>query len=248
MDANSNTGTALFYSIEVNAGTPQGAHIVTFNSETYIEGGIEDMLNWLQADLASVDRARTPWLIAQSHKLPWMDSTSQSEIIKLLEAAGVDINFAGHWRVSLERERESARHAGSPTCSSHQPPTIPFLPPYRHYYERYLSYSFASNSPDAVCMSSDNHTYTRCTFPISIVSGAPGDVERNDGCPGDPSLAGVVPTCTSQYGYGTLALHNSTHAFWQFTAKPTPIGEARHGRTPFRLQAGYSDFAWIVRG
>lgn len=120
MDANSNTGTALFYSIEVNAGTPQGAHIVTFNSETYIEGGIEDMLNWLQADLASVDRARTPWLIAQSHKLPWMDSTSQSEIIKLLEAAGVDINFAGHWRVSLERERESAAR-GVPNLL--QPPT-----------------------------------------------------------------------------------------------------------------------------
>ena len=97
VDAYSNTGTALFYSLEVNPGTPQGVHIVTFNSETYIEGGIEDMVNWLQADLASVDRARTPWLVAQSHKLWWMDSTDQTQIIKLLEAAGVDVNFAGHW-------------------------------------------------------------------------------------------------------------------------------------------------------
>ena len=96
-------------------------------------------------------------------------------------------------------------------------------------------------------MSADNKTYTNCTHPIQIVSGAPGDVERNDGCPGDPSLAGIVVTCTSQYGYGTLAIHNATHAFWQFQARPTPIGAARNGRTPFRLQAGYSDEAWVVR-
>ena len=101
---------------------------------------------------------------------------------------------------------------------------------------------------DAGCLSDGNHTATDPKYTTMIISGAVGDVERNDGCPGDPSLAGVVPTCTSQYGYGTLAIHNSTHAYWQFTAKPTPIGEARHGRPPFRLQAGYSDFAWIVRG
>lgn len=69
--AYSNTGTALYYSFEANAGTPTGVHVLTFNSETYIDGGIEAMLNWIQADLASVDRARTPWVIAQSHKLFW---------------------------------------------------------------------------------------------------------------------------------------------------------------------------------
>ena len=96
-------------------------------------------------------------------------------------------------------------------------------------------------------MSPDNHTYSGCKYPIQIVSGAPGDVERNDGCPGDPSLSKIVVTCTPQYGYGTLAIHNSSHAYWQFTAEPTPIGEQRR-RTPFREQAGYTDYAWIVRG
>ena len=117
-----------------------------------------------------------------------------------------------------------------------------------HYFERYLSYSVPGKVADTACMSEDNHTYTGCAYPISIVSGAPGDVERNDACPGDPALSGIVVACTPQYGYGTLAIHNTTHAFWNFAAKPTPIGEARHGRTPFRTQVGYSDYAWIIRG
>ena len=184
----SNSGSALFYSFEVNAGLPEGVHVLTFNSETYIDGGIEDMLNWMQADLATVDRARTPWVVAQSHKLWWMDATTQGAIMALLEAAHVDVNFAGHF----------------------------------HYYERYLSFSVPAGAADTACMAAggDNHTYTRCAHPISIVSGAPGDVERNDACPGDPSLGKIVVTCTPQYGYGTLAIHNSTHSYWSFTAKP----------------------------
>ena len=189
--------------------------MLTFNAETYIDGGIEDMINWIEADLATVDRTRTPWLVAQSHKQYWMDSTDQSIIMAMFEAAHVDVNFAGHW----------------------------------HYYQRDLSYSVPAGTADTACMTGgDNHTYTRCAHPIMIISGAPGDVERNDACPGDPSLAKIVVTCTPQYGYGTLAIHNDTHAYWQFTAKPTPIGSERHGRTPFREQEGFCDFAWIVRG
>ena len=118
-----------------------------------------------------------------------------------------------------------------------------------HYYQRMapLYPSGSSWQVDTACLSPDNHTATDPKFTTMFVSGAVGDVERNDGCPGDPSLAGIVVTCTSQYGYGTLAIHNATHAFWQFQARPTPIGAARNGRTPFRLQAGYSDEAWVVR-
>ena len=77
-----------------------------------------------------------------------------------------------------------------------------------------------------------------------IVSGAPGDVERNDACPGDPSLRDIVPSCTEQYGYGIMNVHNSTHIYWEFTAKPTPIGSHR---VPVTQQAGYTDFLWVVK-
>jgi hypothetical protein len=65
--AHANTGTALYYSFEVGL-----VHYLVFNSETYISGGIQNMLNFMKSDLEGVDRSRTPWVVAYSHKLWWM--------------------------------------------------------------------------------------------------------------------------------------------------------------------------------
>lgn len=208
--ANANTGSALFYSFDLRAGTPTGVHVLAFNSETYIDGGIEEMLNFMAADLAAVNRSLTPWVVSFSHKLWWMDATTQTEIVKILQEGRVDVNFAGHW----------------------------------HFYQRYLAYDPTTATADVACMSPDNHTYSACKYVIPIISAAPGDVERNDACPGDASVAPITPACTSSYGYGTLAIFNATTALWNFTAQATPIGE---GRVPFRTQGAYNDYAWIVR-
>jgi hypothetical protein len=98
-----------------------------------------------------------------------------------------------------------------------------------------------------------------------IISGAPGDVERNDACPGNDAIEYLTPACSPGYGYGILVPHNATHLFWNFTALQTPIGEqeAREGGGNFGLrgsskssaallgEAGapvtYSDHLWIVR-
>ena len=97
---------------------------------------------------------------------------------------------------------------------------------------------------DKASVSADGHTYTRPKYVTMIVSGAPGDVERNDGCPGDPSLKDFVPSCTAQYGYGIMTVHNASALEWNFQAEPTPIGGARQ---PFRSQAGYSDKLWLLK-
>ena len=94
-------------------------------------------------------------------------------------------------------------------------------------------------------MSADGHTYTSPKYVTMIVSGAPGDVERNDACPGDPSLKDFVPTCTAQYGYGILTVHNASALHWSFEAKPTPIGGS--ARPAFRQQAGYTDYLWLLK-
>ncbi len=113
VSANSNTGTSLYYSFD------QGlVHYLAFNSETYIAGGIAAMLDFMTQDLASVDRAKTPWVVAFSHKLFWMDSTDFSKINGILQAGGVDIIFAGHWRASwLPPFSFSSAHLTSPPHS-----------------------------------------------------------------------------------------------------------------------------------
>ncbi|PWA83377.1 Iron/zinc purple acid phosphatase-like C-terminal domain-containing protein [Artemisia annua] len=88
----------LYYSFEV-----AGAHVVMLGSYTdYDENS--DQYNWLKADLSSVDREKTPWLLALFH-VPWYNSNNahQGEGDKMMEAmepllyaAGVDIVFAGH--------------------------------------------------------------------------------------------------------------------------------------------------------
>ena len=89
-----------FYSWEAG-----GAHWVMLGSYTDYKPG-SPQLEWLAADLASVDRSRTPWLIAAVHS-PWYNSNNahynETEEYffrmfaePLLHAAHVDAMFAGH--------------------------------------------------------------------------------------------------------------------------------------------------------
>ena len=74
-----------------------------------------------------------------------------------------------------------------------------------------------------------------------IVSGALGDVERNDGCPGSDILVPFMPACSAGYGYGTFTAPNATHLYWNFTALQTPIGAS------LQRTVTYTDELWIVR-
>nr|DAD48588.1 TPA_asm: hypothetical protein HUJ06_018525 [Nelumbo nucifera] len=88
----------LYYSFSV-----AGVHVVMLGSYTDFDAG-SAQYKWLHADLAKVDRARTPWIVALLHA-PWYntDSAHQGEgesmrkaMEGLLYQARVDIVFAGH--------------------------------------------------------------------------------------------------------------------------------------------------------
>ncbi|XP_028784928.1 purple acid phosphatase 22 [Neltuma alba] len=88
----------LYYSFEV-----AGAHVLMLGS--YIDFHVDsDQYKWLQADLARVDRRKTPWLIALLHA-PWYNTNTahqgEGESMRramedLLYNARVDLVFAGH--------------------------------------------------------------------------------------------------------------------------------------------------------
>lgn len=88
----------LYYSFEV-----AGVHALMLGSYADVSRD-SSQYKWLEADLAKVDRSRTPWLVAIVHA-PWYNSNSKhqgdgDEMKKamefILKEAQVDILFAGH--------------------------------------------------------------------------------------------------------------------------------------------------------
>ncbi|KAH6762206.1 purple acid phosphatase 22 [Perilla frutescens var. hirtella] len=88
----------LYYSFDV-----AGVHVVMLGSYTDFDSN-SDQYKWLQADLASVDRPKTPWIFALIHA-PWYNSnsahTAEGETMRvaiedILYRARVDLVLAGH--------------------------------------------------------------------------------------------------------------------------------------------------------
>ncbi|KAH0971615.1 hypothetical protein GBA52_023771 [Prunus armeniaca] len=88
----------LYYSFEV-----AGTHVIMLGS--YVEFDAEsDQYRWLQADLAKIDRKKTPWLVVLLHA-PWYNTNTAHQgegesmrqaMEELLYNARVDVVFAGH--------------------------------------------------------------------------------------------------------------------------------------------------------
>ncbi|XP_024361946.1 purple acid phosphatase 18 isoform X2 [Physcomitrium patens] len=96
----SGSNSNLYYSFEV-----AGVHVLMLGSYTDFDTESEQY-KWLQVDLAKVNRAKTPWLIAMLHA-PWYNSNTahqgedESEDMMaametLLYQNNVDLLFAGH--------------------------------------------------------------------------------------------------------------------------------------------------------
>lgn len=88
----------LYYSFDV-----AGAHVIMLGSYTDFDSD-SDQFRWLAADLAGVDRKKTPWVFVLVHA-PWYNTNAahQGEGEKMREAmedllfkARVDVVFAGH--------------------------------------------------------------------------------------------------------------------------------------------------------
>ncbi|XP_077241249.1 purple acid phosphatase 22-like isoform X2 [Tasmannia lanceolata] len=94
----SGSNSNLYYSFDV-----AGAHIIMLGSYTNFD--VESaQYKWLEADLAKVDRVKTPWLIVLLHA-PWYNTNTAHQgegesmreaMEELLYKARVDLVFAGH--------------------------------------------------------------------------------------------------------------------------------------------------------
>ncbi|CAK9188149.1 unnamed protein product [Ilex paraguariensis] len=94
----SGSNSNLYYSFDV-----AGTHIVMLGSYTDFDAS-SDQYKWLKADLAKVDRIKTPWILVLLHA-PWYNTNSahkgegesmRKAMEEMLYKAQVDVVFAGH--------------------------------------------------------------------------------------------------------------------------------------------------------
>ncbi|KAF4384102.1 hypothetical protein G4B88_030998 [Cannabis sativa] len=88
----------LYYSFEI-----AGSHVIMLGSYTDFDSD-SDQFKWLAADLAGIDRVKTPWVFALVHA-PWYNTnlahrgegeSMRKALEELLYKARVDVVFAGH--------------------------------------------------------------------------------------------------------------------------------------------------------
>ena len=91
--ASSGSNTNLWYSFD----TPL-VHWIAFTVESWTMTAqqLAEQAAWIAADVAKIDRAVTPWVVAFSHKAWQMDQTTWS-LFDWMTPAGVDFHFVGHW-------------------------------------------------------------------------------------------------------------------------------------------------------
>ena len=96
LNAGANSGSAnnLYYSFS------QGlTHFIAFSAEAYAHSQSPDFLAnqlaFMKADLAAVDRAKTPWVVGLVHRDWFMLPEAFLFLGPVLEEAGVDVMFCG---------------------------------------------------------------------------------------------------------------------------------------------------------
>lgn len=143
---------------------------------------------WLQKDLAAVDRTKTPWVIAMSHRPMYSSQVSsyQANLRNAFEALllqyHTDAYFSGHI----------------------------------HWYERLFPLG-RNGTIDKTAIVNNNTYYTGTGQSIThIVNGMAGNIESHSTINASKILNITAVLDQYHYGFSELTFHNASVATWQF--------------------------------
>jgi len=143
---------------------------------------------FLKADLENIDRTKTPWIVAMSHRPMYSSETAsyQKNIRnawqELMLSGGVDAYLAGHI----------------------------------HWYERL--FPLTSNGTVDASAVLDNHTYmaNEGVSMTHLVNGAAGNIESHSTLPWNETKPITAVLNQKNYGFGKLTFHNESAVTWQY--------------------------------
>jgi predicted phosphodiesterase len=167
---------------------------ISMSTEAYFSytGALQAQYDWMEAQLASVDRARTPWVIVYGHRSVYCscDGDCDGAATTVREGAhGLEELFRKH-RVDL------------------------FLNGHEHNYERlYPTYKSAPGSFGRAGAAGGNaanpEVITNADSPVYIIDGAAGNREKHE--PFTRAQPAWSAFRSNSYGYGRLTVFNATH-------------------------------------
>lgn len=158
----------------------------------YVDGNWTDnkayeQLAWLEKDLKSIDRSKTPWVFAMTHRPMYSSEVSSYEehirnaFEPLLLQYKVDAYFAGHI----------------------------------HWYERIWPMSNMSIVHSDIVDNKTYFTGTGDSL-TTLVNGMAGNVESHSSINASEILDYTAVLNQYIFGFSKLTVHNNTHATWQY--------------------------------
>jgi acid phosphatase len=183
--------------------TPDETFVTDSGPFGAIEGGrVNDnkayqQYKWLEADLASVDRKKTPWVIAMSHRPMYSSQVSsyQAKVRAAFEGLmlryGVDAYLSGHI----------------------------------HWYERLWPMG-ANGTVDRSAVV-DEHTYlaNTGTSMTHIVNGMAGNIESHSTLDESKILNITAVLNQKHFGFSKVTVHNATTLTWTFIRGDGVVGD-----------------------
>jgi hypothetical protein len=148
-----------------------------------------EQYRWLEKDLASIDREKTPWVIAMSHR-PMYSS----------ESSAYQLNIRNAFEPLLLQYSVDA-----------------YLSGHIHWYERLLP--LGRNGTIETSSIIDNNTYYTGTGKslAHVINGMAGNIESHSTlASGEPLLNITAVLNQKDYGFSTLTFGNGSVATWRF--------------------------------
>jgi hypothetical protein len=174
--------------------TPSETFVTDSGPFGYINGSIWDnkayaQWNWLQQDLAKVDRTKTPWLFVMSHRPLYSSQTSSYQ--KYMREA---------WEALFLEYKVDAYIAG-----------------HIHWYERLLPLG-ANGTIDTASVVNNNTYYTNPGKSIThLTNGAAGNVESHSTLYDGESVLPITQHLDFvHFGLGKMSIVSETEMQWQY--------------------------------
>jgi hypothetical protein len=159
------------------------------DNNDYKNNSAYEQLQWLAKDLAAVNRTKTPWIIAMTHRPMYSSQVSSYQ--------------------------KNVRNAFEPILLKYS--VDMYLSGHIHWYERLLPLG-TNGTIDKSAILNSNTYYTGTGKSLThVINGMAGNIESHSTLSTGQTTLNITQVLNQKdYGFSKLTFHNATTATWQY--------------------------------